>query len=350
MTKTKAPRLYTLDAMRGLAAIVVVIWHLPRPQIGSGYLAVDFFFALSGLVVAMAYEGRIKTSMSPGAFMLQRILRLYPLYAVGFVIGLAAAVAKMGFDLPGELGKPALLAATFFNAIMLPSPVGWVPFPINGPSWSLFLEMVINVAFCLALVRFRTWALVVTAAFSAAALLITGVVHGHLDQGWNWATMPGGLARVSFSFTVGMIIWRAIGRRRAKRSALWFLPPVALVAALLTPIPVEFALPYGFAAIFLIMPALVACGALMTAPPWMVSPSEFLGDISYPLYIVHRPMLVVGFVPAALEIQGEVWMPLLLLALVLFAWFLARAVDPRLRSLLRTAIERPVPTQIGSKK
>jgi peptidoglycan/LPS O-acetylase OafA/YrhL len=113
-----------LDAMRGLAALVVVFWHAqgefaPIPRPASGYLAVDFFFCLSGLVIAQAYEDRLQSGLSVAKFAFLRLIRFYPLFAIGLLI-LPLSAILTGQNFARHVPHPAL--AIGFSALMLPTP------------------------------------------------------------------------------------------------------------------------------------------------------------------------------------------------------------------------------------
>src|SRR6187402_3617673 len=110
-----------LDGLRGVAAIAVVTFHFmewaisdySKNFIGHGFLAVDFFFCLSGFVIAYAYDDRMK-QLKPGPFLIRRLIRLHPLVVIGSVLGLITFL----FDPFGgqaanySIGKIALLFAS----------------------------------------------------------------------------------------------------------------------------------------------------------------------------------------------------------------------------------------------
>ena len=82
-----------LDGLRGLAALAVFGAHVPDPLLRDALpgcdLAVDLFFALSGFVLAHAYFERLRKGMGVGTFFKRRVIRLYPLYALGTIISLS---------------------------------------------------------------------------------------------------------------------------------------------------------------------------------------------------------------------------------------------------------------------
>jgi hypothetical protein len=133
----------TLHGIRGVAALCIVALHSPRlfgPMPGFLGLAVDLFFALSGFVLAHAYEDRFRQGMTPLAFLRQRWVRLYPLYAVGLLLGIAHQAMGILYDSPTVSWTwRELLTALPFAVFMLPAPLSHA-FPFNGScpycSWS----------------------------------------------------------------------------------------------------------------------------------------------------------------------------------------------------------------------
>src|SRR6201996_3312229 len=128
-----------LDGLRGIAALAVVTFHFmewaysdySRNFIGHGFLAVDFFFCLSGFVIGYAYDDRI-AKMGVWEFFKSRIIRLHPLVILGSVLGLLAFL----FDPFGghiELYSAGKIAVTFIWSVLM------VPFPaIPDRSFNLF--------------------------------------------------------------------------------------------------------------------------------------------------------------------------------------------------------------------
>ncbi|MGZ8408081.1 MAG: acyltransferase family protein, partial [Caulobacteraceae bacterium] len=143
-----------LDGVRGVAALAVMLFHTGTwPVIGrmfpSAYLAVDLFFALSGFVVAHAYGARMANGMGVRAFLRARFVRLWPLFALGMAVGLSAYVIRSlrfdEFDL-WALTKSFALQASFLPDLSTRTTDGRM-FPMNGPAWSLFFELAVNVVF-----------------------------------------------------------------------------------------------------------------------------------------------------------------------------------------------------------
>jgi peptidoglycan/LPS O-acetylase OafA/YrhL len=276
--------------MRGLAAFSVVVYHLQRPYAPLAYVAVDFFFVLSGFVIARAYSENLAGGMPLRAFMKARYARLYPLFLLGTLYGLVQLLAhwKSSNDSVGDL-----LASLISTLFMLPSPSFltrsatdlWPLYPLNGPAWSLFWELLVNLVFALVLFRMRTRHLALIAAVSLACLVASVSIHKSLDLGWEWRSVDGGLARVFFSFVVGMIIFRLRKDRRPAATYLALLPIVLIFGLLFLPVySLKFALFFCIA----ISPLVVLAGTFLEIPERIQPLGIFLGYLSYPIYMCHR--------------------------------------------------------------
>lgn len=286
-------RYASLDAMRGLAAFAVVVYHLQRPYAPSAYVAVDFFFVLSGFVIARAYGEKLASGMTVLAFMKARYLRLYPLFLIGSFYGLVQLLSHWQSS---GASRTDLLASLISTAFMLPSPSFmtrsaadlWPLYPLNGPAWSLFWELLANLIFAFVLFRLRTRSLAAIAAASLIMLLCSVFMHKSLDLGWEWRSVDGGLARVFFSFTIGMIIYRLRsfhGIGRTVNSYFAILPIVAVFGLLFLPTDsLKFALPFCI----LISPIIVFAGTMLEVPLRFQRLCIFLGYLSYPIYMCHR--------------------------------------------------------------
>jgi peptidoglycan/LPS O-acetylase OafA/YrhL len=210
------------DGIRGLAAIVVLMFHTAvkagRPELMPvGYLAVDLFFALSGFVIAQAYGAKLHDGMGLRAFLAIRGRRLYPMFFLGQVLGFLVFAAAALVGVPGYTFGP-LWIALGLGLLVLPVPVrgiGSAPpmLALNNPGWSLFFEVAINIAYALALPWLSRKVLWMLLGLGAVALLIAGVHWGDLLIGPTVKTFPGGLARVLFSFTAGVLLYEYRPRR-----------------------------------------------------------------------------------------------------------------------------------------
>ena len=257
----QARKFHTLDAMRGVAALGVVTLHSPdyfNGYISSSHLAVDFFFLLSGFVLAHAYDARLRAPRAVGWFMGVRLIRLYPLYLLGLLLGLIAlGLHFIRGDSPISAAAvgPAIGAGLF----MLPTPPVYGigdPFPINGPSWSLFLELLVNLIFALVVSRLTNRVLIIIVAAAGIALIATGLHFQTLHVGWLWATIWAGLPRVFFSFFLGVLMYRNRHSWTVITKFAWIWP--LILALILLCRPQEPIRPwFELAAVLIVFPALL---------------------------------------------------------------------------------------------
>lgn len=293
---------YTLDAMRGIAAIGVVCLHL-HPllapyDVPHGYLAVDLFFALSGLVISRANAERFHRGLTLGKFMFLRLERLYPLYILGSLIG--AASLLLPYALHPELPTPWLvLSISGISALlMLPShwPDGGKPWlmPLNIAAWSLVLELAVNFLYALCWRWLGRRGLPAVIVASGALLILVALANGNLDLGATWPTVAGGMVRTCFSFFVGVAIGR-VSVAEVRISPIALLLPAILFLTLLAGNGGGVA--YDLVCAMAIYPALLFMGARYEASGCEAIGAvglRFLGTISYALYVLHGPVLVIA--------------------------------------------------------
>jgi peptidoglycan/LPS O-acetylase OafA/YrhL len=290
-------RFAVLDGMRGLAAFVVIADHVPAPTIGpltpGRYLAVDFFFVLSGFVLAHAYGRRLEAGFSPAAFLKARLIRLYPLYVAGLCLGALLALLHMQEAwIHGNILK--VLVVFTLGLFFIPCPPSFLPpdmalFPFDGPAWSLFFELAVNAVYAVFAAQLFGIRLGALLAFAAALLAVLAVSSGTLDGGWKWPNFSAGAARVAFSFFAGVAIYRLWSRRN-----LPGLHPAFAFAilAIVFAVPAEGAWRPVFdaTAALVIFPALVALSA--NSAPSEGAKRIFLtmGMLSYGVYVLHVPI------------------------------------------------------------
>ena len=286
----------TLDALRGIAALAVVMFHLSGPfaAVRHGYLAVDLFFLMSGFVVAAAYEERLLDGWGVGAFMAVRLKRLWPVYAVGVVLGAAsfAAIRLLRPDLSFVMPHAAPAQVFAMGLLLLPQFVfyGGPAFPFNSASWSLSVELFGNLAYGALARTLRTPMLLAFAATGLAGLAIIALRVGDLDVGVTAGGVAAGYIRFLFSFSAGVLLhrWHAAGRLPAL-ALPWWLP---LLAAAIT-----FGMPglssgwYDLAVVALVYPAILVASLHNRVPARAAAIFGWAGAVSYPLYVVHPPLV-----------------------------------------------------------
>ena len=339
-TDTK-PHYELLDGLRGVAALLVVFYHIFEgfsfagggtliTTINHGYLAVDFFFILSGFVIGYAYDDRWKKNMTLKNFFKRRLIRLHPMIIMGAVIGFIAFFIQGGVKWDGthvstSMAMLALLLTMFF----IPAYPGagydirgnGEMFPLNGPSWSLFFEYIGNILYALFIHRLGNKALTVLVVLLGLALswfaLFDVVGYGMIGVGWTLDGMNfwGGMLRMLFPFTLGMLISRNF-RPFKVRGAFWICS-VVLTTVFCVPYiegksPVCLNGVFEMICIAIVFPILVCIGASGgTTYKHPANVCKFLGDISYPLYAVHYPVMYVFYswlIEKKLYTLGETWM------------------------------------------
>lgn len=290
-----------LDGLRGVAAIMVLLLHWfegnGKALFGAGLLAVDFFFILSGFVVALAYEKRLIADSKSAQFIRQRFIRLYPMIVAGVLLGFMR-FAMLSYQ---ESGTPvdATLGAQLVGGLsMIPFDLhGGVStfFPVNNALWSLHFEFLAYFAFSLILYRVRTAGLAVIAIMAAAgcyawATMTFGPVGPPAVAGESPTGYIHALSRVAFSFTLGMIIFRLRDRIAdvALPSGRWLA--LLLIAALV--LPRDTLPPLAVMALLaLVFPYIIAAGTKVGHSARLTGLEKFLGDLSYPLYALHVPLI-----------------------------------------------------------
>ena len=317
------PHYELLDGLRGVAALVVIWYHLfegfatsPFDQrVNHGYLAVDFFFILSGFVVGYAYDDRWRRrTLTFGEFVKRRLIRLHPMVVLGAVLG-AVTFCIQGCEQwnGAHVAFPLVLLSLLLHLFLIPALPGSGPevrgngemYPLNGPTWSLFFEYIGNLCYALFLRRLPTrWlaAFVALTGLGLAAFAVgNGSGYGHLGVGWSlldW-NLPGGLLRLLFAFPMGLLLSRVF-RPVPVRGTFWICS-LAVVALLGVPYvggsgAVWMNGLYDTLCVVVLFPLLVWLGASGKATDRATAGvCRFLGDISYPVYVIHYPFMYLFF-------------------------------------------------------
>lgn len=337
--------LLALDGLRGVAALAVVIYHRrwwiadDSDFIQHAYLAVDFFFMLSGLVVALAYEQRlVERRLSLRSFVLLRAIRLYPMIVVGALIG-AAFLGLRGLTShdPGLIAH--VVAAFPFAALVLPVPpvLFPLPFALNEPSWSLFFELAANLLFAACVPWLRGRALGGVIAVFAVALVFTALTFNGLNAGWEWGTFYAGFVRVGFAFFAGVALYRLRGTAHWPKLALPF--PLLSILLIATLLPSLFAgagnAAYDLALAMLVFPAIIVLASNDRANGKWNGVMRLSGELSYPLYITHFPLLAFSeMLLWRLHLPNAAMLSLSVAIAVVAALLFARAFDVPVRKWL----------------
>ena len=306
-----------LDGLRGVAAVMVVIFHTFEAyaddnrftqKINHGYLAVDFFFLLSGFVVAYAYDDRWG-NMTQWDFYKRRLIRLQPMVIMGNLIGAALFYFQSCpmFNLVGSTPVWKMLIVMLVGFTLLPllpsmDIRGWKEMhPLDGPAWSLFFEYVANLLYALGLRKLSNRWLGLLVFLSACLLVHLAVLgpRGDVVGGWtvDREQLHIGFARMFYPFFAGMLLMRT--GKRIHTGQAFLVCSVLLIAILSFPRlggPEQLWMNglYESFCIILLFPVIVAMGAGAGVTGRVSSRlCQLLGDISYPLYITHYPLIYV---------------------------------------------------------
>ncbi len=269
-------------------------WVYPDPGknfIGHGFLAVDFFFCLSGFVIGYAYNDRLG-SMGVMEFFTSRLIRLHPLVILGSVLGLLAFLFDPFAAYTGEYGTGKLILVFLCSLFLIPFPVmkdrAFNLFGLNALSWSLFWEYVANIVYALLLYRLSRRYLAVLTLLAAAALCLVSYRAGNLLGGWSGETFWDGCARVSYSFSAGLLIYRS---NWVIKNGLGFVGLAILLSLAFVMPHFEWNWVAEALVVLFFFPLLVALGAGSSLSPRLEKICVFSGKISYPLYMTHYAVM-----------------------------------------------------------
>lgn len=306
-----------LDGLRGVASVMVIIFHVFEAFTGGnrflqiinhGYLAVDFFFLLSGFVVAYAYDDRWG-KMTLRDFYKRRLVRLQPMVVLGSVIGAALFYFQTGSTFPLIAATPVwkMLLVMLIGCTLIPIPIsmdirGWQEMhPLDGPAWSLFFEYVANLLYALIVRRFSRLLLSIFVSLAGCLLigyLVTGT-QGDLIGGWslNQEQLFIGSTRMLYPFFAGVLLCR-LGKLIHVKGAFGWSSLLIVLVLCVPRIGDEHHVwmngLYEAVMVILVFPLIVSIGAggeMRNTRSARLC--KFLGDISYPLYITHYPLIYI---------------------------------------------------------
>ncbi|MBQ7786934.1 MAG: acyltransferase [Alistipes sp.] len=323
------PHYELLDGLRGVAAILVLIYHIFEgfafaestngegsgliTTLNHGHIAVDFFFILSGFVISYAYDDRWG-KMSLGGFFKRRLIRLHPMLIMGAVVGMISFLLTGCQQWSGEVTPTSwVMIALLLTIFMVPALPG-LPyevrgngemFPLNGPMWSLFFEYIGNILYALVIRRLSTKLLAVLTAILGVlhAWIFVGDLSGYDSVGIGWTidtiNFWGGLVRMLFPFSMGMLLARTFKPREVK-GAFWICSAMLIAVFAVPYIAKSGAISlnslYEVVCIAVIFPIIVWLGACgKGGDNYTGRINNFLGELSYPLYIVHYPIMYIFY-------------------------------------------------------
>ena len=328
-----------LDGLRGVAALMVIWYHVFEgfafasnsaiETLNHGYLAVDFFFILSGFVIGYAYDDRWGKSLTMKDFFKRRLIRLHPMVIMGAVLGaitfcIQGSVQWDGTHVAISMIMLSLRCTIFFMPAM--PGVGYEVrgngemFPLNGPCWSLFFEYIGNILYALFIRRLSNKALTVFVVLLGVALAAFAVfnvsTYGNIGVGWtlDGVNFLGGSLRMLFPFSLGMLMSRNFKPMKVK-GAFWICA-IALIALFSVPYleglePLCMNGVYEAFCVIVAFPIILWIGASgTTTDKQSTKICKFLGDISYPVYVIHYPLMYLFYawlIENQLYTLGETW-------------------------------------------
>lgn len=375
------PRYAILDGLRGVAALVVILFHgfetyIPffgTQHINHGYLAVDFFFVLSGFVIGYAYDDRWDR-MSTWGFFKRRLIRLHPMVVAGTLFG--ACLFFFGesdyFSLIGGTEPWKFFLCIVLGLLMIPAGTGldirgWGETnSLNGPNWSLTFEYIGNILYAFVLRRLPTVVLgmlCVASAFLTMNLALGWDVFGFFAQpkydvigGWSITPdqMYVGFSRLLYPFLCGLLISRLLPKFITKenpsgsplgiRGGFWWASLLLVVLFAVPQIGGKSCVADGLYQVFAIVvmfPVIVLIGAgSKTTDKRSAKWCETLGNLSYPLYITHFPLMYMQMAWVSSHKDSPVWHHVvlnlgILLVAIGIAWAFLKLYDEPVRAWLK---------------
>ena len=315
---TTKPHYVLLDGLRGIAALMVLLYHLneaiafaagaAEQKFFHGFMGVDFFFILSGFVMGYAYDERWD-KMSIGQFVKRRLIRLHPMVVFGVAVGVVCFAIQGFTNWDGERATTSvLMLATLMALFILPVPSSLdvrgntEAFPLNGPHWSLFFEYIGSLLYAICIRKLKTRWLAVLVACPVIAMLVINLIDPSCGIAYGWSSEPDnmakGILRMLYGYPMGLLLARLF--RSWKPSAIARVPMFTLCSILLiavlsvpsfTTINPQLKVWYEIFCIVVVFPLIILYAARGEASGAKRSVINFIGRLSYPLYAVHYPLI-----------------------------------------------------------
>ena len=329
----------TIDGLRGIAAVVVVLHHGTTPWLrpSSGYLAVDLFFILSGFVLAYSNQDRLRSLRDFWPYFVRRMIRLYPLYCFGLAMGLLAYIGPA--ITTGTLWPRQAILTLVFNAAFLPvwpdwATASWFGFPLNPPAWSLAWEVFVSIAFGLVAPFLNSKRLLIILTLAAIGIVALLGYQGNVDGSSSFWKFGLGAIRVAWGFFCGVGLFYLFKAGKLPKELEW-VGGLGLLVVLFFPLS-HAVRPWaeGFA-LLVVLPLTVAVSTGTKSRPVL----DYFGRISFALYVVHWPIRTIL---DALDLQ---WGTIGLLAVSVVAASVITKVDELFRKRLTLLIFRHRPAR-----
>ncbi len=305
MNSPAQQRFDVLDALRGLCALLVVFFHLPVSShlhplalFRHGYLFVDFFFVLSGFVIAHAYGGRLGSVKDLGPFLIKRLGRVWPLHAVMLAafVGLELCRLWFHFDAATPFARDRSVEALVTNLLLIQSFNIHPYLTWNGPAWSISVEMGAYVVFAAIMVlaprRFTAISLLLIVA---GALIVLTQSTRFMNTTYNF-----GFPRAVYGFFLGCLVHR-----------IWLMKPPTFAPVVAGWLQLICLVVVGAYVSYAQGPWTVAAPLFFAVSIWIfaeerglvsrilsVRPMLALGHWSYSIYMVHMFVITIMLILA----------------------------------------------------
>lgn len=289
-------RFRAIDTFRGLAAILVILFHIPDSTllkgnsiVAHGYMAVDFFFVLSGFVMAHSYLKKINDIPSSKDFVVKRFKRIYPLHLFTLLVFLCFETSRFVVDQYFiSLSTPPFdqcSVTTFIANLSLTQSMGLFDhLSWNLPSWSISVEFYTYIAWALMLLIFRKRLYMMAIVSAPFIIWFIWKFNGNIEYTYDY-----GFLRCLFGFLLGMYSYlfaRKVQRRMNKILAtVTELGLLFFTGYFLSGIDTSYhwIMPFWFAIVIIFFSTETGYIAGLFAH----SRLRFLGDLSFSYYLNH---------------------------------------------------------------
>jgi peptidoglycan/LPS O-acetylase OafA/YrhL len=343
--QTFSNRFLFLDGLRGIAALAVMFLHL-NGEFGlfnfmqHGYLAVDFFFCLSGFVIAHAYRRKLESTMSLSVFARLRFARLYPMAFAGYVIAILVHLTTHAAL------EPYFTVVATLGLLMIPIPIDahvQYPnmFPLNPPFWTLFCEFSVNLLYA-KICRRGKLPLIIIGLCSEVILIILAFHAGTINVADVPKSVVYSMFRTIFSFLMGVLLYN-FSERFKSPPVNGFLIIILLMCLFAVPdFRVDhrnFSALFDLVAVTAIIPSIIFFGSKTVVTSPFVNTAKFSGWLSYPFYAIHFPMILyLKYLTSSEQFsrfETQIYASIFILASLFFSAGIAAIIDQPFRSLLK---------------